>query len=157
MNLAGTATLTKNGKREIAASMFRKGCAFLGAYILLLRQDQSEPTEYVALHNLCQAVELILKSLLLFKDYDKFQPNLAKKNVFGHDLLKLVEAVTKAYSFHALSTKSSEELSELNKFYGSHRLRYGTGVDLFIAPHTIKRKRVVRLLARVIKISLLSK
>lgn len=134
--------------------MFRKGCAFFAAYILLLRQDQSEPTEYVALHNLCQAVELISKSLLLFKDYDQFQPTL--KNKFGHDLLKLVEVVSKEYSFRGLSTKSTEELRDLNNFYGSHRLRYGTGLDLFIAPQSIRRSRVVRLLARVVKLALIA-
>jgi hypothetical protein len=62
--------LSNAGKQEIAKSMFHKGCAFLGAYVLLRQNDKSEPTEYVALQNLCQSVEVILKSLLLFKDYD---------------------------------------------------------------------------------------
>jgi hypothetical protein len=88
MSLAGTARLTPHGKSLVASSMFRKGCSFIASYFLLLERDKSEPTEYVALHNLCQGVELILKSTLLLKDHDKFQPQLRGK--FGHDLMKRV-------------------------------------------------------------------
>ncbi len=151
---SGNANLSTAGKREIAKSMFGKGCAFLGAYILLRQNDKSEPTEYVALQNLCQSVEVILKSLLLFKDYDSFQPQFGKRDGFGHDILKLANAVIQEYSLHPLSKKSATQLQQLNKFYSSHRLRYGNGVDLFIAPQTIQRKRVVRLLASTIKITL---
>jgi hypothetical protein len=147
-------SLSNVGKREIAKSMFGKGCAFLGAYILLRQKDKSEPTEYVALQNLCQSVEVVLKSLLLLKDYDAFQPQFGNKNGFGHDLMKLANAVNREYSRHSLSKKSATQLELLNKFYSSHRLRYGNGLDLFIAPETIERKRVVRLLAHVIKIAL---
>jgi hypothetical protein len=152
---SGNANLSTAGKREIAKSMFGKGCAFLGAYILLRQADQSEPTEYVALQNLCQSVEVVLKSLFLFKNYDAFRPQFGKRNGFGHDLIKLANAVIHEYSRHSLSIKSAKQLQQLSEFYANHRLRYGNGLDLFRAPQSIERKRVVRLLAHVIKITLL--
>ncbi len=150
----GRGGLSVHGKEHVARSMFGKGSAFFMSYLLLRQHSKSEPTEYVALHNLCQSVELILKSLLLFKNYDKFRPQLAKKKSFGHDLVKLASVVSDEYSFHKLSRKSAKQLQELSKLYGSHRLRYGTGLDLFIAPATIERARIVRLLAKVIRISI---
>jgi hypothetical protein len=52
-----------------------------------------------------------------------------------------------------LSTKSVNQLFVLEKFYDKHRLRYGTGLDIFISPQSIERRRVVRLLAKVIKLA----
>lgn len=151
MNLvavAGDGGLTLHGKQAIAKSMLHKGFAFFGSYILLRQNNQSEPTEYVALHNLCQAIELILKSLLLIKDYDLFQPKLKK---IGHNLPDLAKIVTKEYSRRKLSLKTMSQLTQLNELYRNNRLRYGNGLDLLIAPHSIERKRIVRLLAHVVK------
>ncbi len=153
MSLSGTGNLTENGKREVARSMFGKGCAFLAAYILLRQNDQSEATEYVALQNLCQGAEVTLKSILLFKNYDKFRPQFGKRNGLGHDLVKLANSAVKECALHDLSVQSTRELRLLNNFYGSHRLRYGTGLDLFVTPHSIARRRVVRLLYRMISLT----
>ena len=133
--------------------MFGKGCAFFAGYILLRKASKSEPTEYVALQNLGQSVEIILKSLLLIKDYDKYKPLFGKKNGFGHDLSKLSYEVNKVYRKSPLSRQSVSQIQLFNKFYCSHRLRYGTGVDLFISPSLISRTRIVRLLGNIIKIS----
>jgi hypothetical protein len=70
----GQLGLSLAGKHEIAKSMFGKGCVFFGAYELLRQYDSSEATEYVALQNLCQSVEVTLKAILLFADYIKYQP-----------------------------------------------------------------------------------
>ena len=151
---AGHARLSAFGKNEVAKSMFGKGRAFVGAYILLRQHNQAEPTEYVALQNLCQGVEVTVKSLLLFKDYDRFQPLFGKPKGYGHDLPRLVKAALEEYSMHPLSRKSMTQFQLLNEFYSNHRLRYGNGVDLLIDPNSIERNRVVKLLARVIKIVL---
>jgi hypothetical protein len=146
----GRGGLTQAGKKEIAQSMFDKGCAFVGAYILLRQNDKSEPTEYVALHNLCQGFEIVLKSVLLMKNYERWQPRL--KTQIGHDLLKLANTVVGELNLRGLTAKSKSEVQELTKFYQQNRLRYGSGLDLFIDPKTISRRRTVRLLLLIIKL-----
>jgi hypothetical protein len=152
-SLSGTAKLTRHGKLAIAQSMFGKGCAFSASYVLLLKVDRSEPTEYVALHNLCQSIEIVLKSCLLFRDYDRFKPHFGKRGGYNHDLIKLSNDTLSEFSLHKISDKSSQELKQLNDFYRNHHLRYGSGVDLFIAPSNIERLRIFRLLKRVIKLA----
>lgn len=70
---AGTATPTPYAERLMGMLQFRKGAHFIGA-ALLLRQHGGE--EYVVLHNLCQGLELIIKGLLLVKDFDSYRPKL---------------------------------------------------------------------------------
>ena len=50
-------------KTLTATSMYRKGNAFIGAAILLKKHSDSEHTDYVALHLLCQGIEVTLKLL----------------------------------------------------------------------------------------------
>jgi len=66
----GESSLTPAGKRHIANSMYMKAGAFLQAATLVRSKDGSEHTDWVALHLLCQGIELFLKALLLFGDYD---------------------------------------------------------------------------------------
>jgi hypothetical protein len=70
-------SLAPYAKLVDADSMYLKGKAFIGAAVLLQRhqrelQASSDDTEYVFLHLLCQGIELVLKGLLLRKDYDKY-------------------------------------------------------------------------------------
>ena len=133
--------------------MFGKGCAFSASYVLLLKADRSEFTEYVALHNLCQGIEIVLKSCLLFRDFDRFKPHFGKRGGYDHDLVKLTDDTLNVFSLHKISDKSFKELKQLNEFYRNHHLRYGSGIDLFIAPNSIERLRIFRLLKRVIKLT----
>ncbi len=151
MNMSGKGTLTKYGKRMLAASMYGKGKAFVGAYILVSRQEQSEPAQYVKLHLLCQGIEIILKGLLLFSDYDHHKNKLIKP--LGHDLLKIVSAAHTAYSIGSLRPKLHTELSILNNFYKSHLLRYGGINDILIAPSSIEHKMVFARIAAVIRLT----
>jgi hypothetical protein len=145
----GTARLSLWGKHEVAKSMFEKGVAFFHTYQLLQKEDLSEPAEWVSLHNLCQGVEVTLKSLLLFSDFDKYRPML--KDAFGHDLGRLFDGAILEYKLHGLSNSSKQEIAELSKFYRCNTMRYGTGMDFFIIPNGVKRERVVRLMAQIIK------
>lgn len=87
---SGYGWLAPFGKCRVAASMFLKGKEFFGA-ILVSCQANSEHNDYVMLHLLCQGIEVSLKGLLLFSDYDKYIVRLVKP--LGHNLLKIaVEA-----------------------------------------------------------------
>jgi hypothetical protein len=146
----GIAKLTKYGKFKIAVTTYDKGKAFIDASLLVRRQNSTEPNEYVALHLLCQGTELLLKGLLLLKDYNSFQPRLKK---IGHKLPNLAAKTSKAYSLKSISATTMDELSKLNEFYTNHRLRYGSGIDLLIAPQSIGRERVQRRIFAVIKLT----
>ncbi len=77
VELAGTARLARHGKTLVAYSMFQKGKEFyVAAETLRLKQDKTS----VYLYLLCQSFEIIIKSLLLFKDYEKYNPLLQKKS-----------------------------------------------------------------------------
>jgi hypothetical protein len=144
------AKLTNYGKFKIAVATYDKGKAFIGASLLVRRQSFTEPNEYVALHLLCQETELILKGLLLLKDYDSFQPRLRN---LGHRLPNLAAETSKTYSQKSLSAATRDELIKLSEFYSNHRLRYGSGIDLLIAPQSIGRERVQRRIFAVIKLT----
>jgi hypothetical protein len=48
--LSGRLFLSRHGKRQVGVSMYTKGEAFIGAAILLRRQDNLEQTDHVVLH-----------------------------------------------------------------------------------------------------------
>lgn len=142
----GHATLTASGKRVIAASMYEKGKGFIGAALLLRR---SGAFQYVVLHLLCQGIELILKALLLFLDYEKYKPQLLR---IGHDLIHAVSKLSFAVGAPALKSGISAELATLNSLYKSHLLRYGTGRDIFLDPACIPYSLVLRRTAAMIRL-----
>ena len=148
--LAGVAKLSKHGKLLISMSMYQKGKAFLGASILLRKHDTGEATEYVALHIFCQGLETLLKGLLLLHDYDSFQPRLIK---LGHRLPILIEVTSKTYRLKPMSALLLAEVTNLGKFYATERLRYGSGIDILISPHSIESKRIRRRIYAAIKLS----
>ena len=59
---------TPYAKRLMADGHYRRGQHFIAAAILL-RQHGGH--EYVVLHLLCQGVEIVLKAILLLRDFDK--------------------------------------------------------------------------------------
>ena len=139
--------LTIHGKRLVAKSMYAKGKGFLGAAILL-RQEGGY--EYVALHLICQGIEITLKALLLLGAYDTYMPKL---KTLHHNLEALVSVVLAEFKLHALPSGPATELHGLNSLYRSHRLRYGSFYDVLVDPVTIPSGRVLRRMAAVLRLA----
>jgi hypothetical protein len=138
---------TKAGKSTIAASMYSKGMAFIGAAILLRQQGGYQ---WVVLHLLCQGIEIVMKSFLLIRDYDKFKPRLKK---LGHNLEKIVKVTLKEFKLNPLPPAVATELKALNSLYATHLLRYGSGYDILVDPKTIAVDRVWRRLHATIRLA----
>ncbi len=153
ISLTARLSPTPEGKRRIALSMYAKGNAFVGAYELLHQQADNESFDYVALHNLCQGIEIVLKSLLLLHDYDKYKAKLRERPL-GHDLESIARETAKVYGLRPLRAKHAEELALLNNLYKQHLLRYGSTCDILIDPRTIERNHALRRVAAVIRLSL---
>lgn len=146
VSLKAKAKLTTYGEQKVTESMYHKGRSFINAAILLRRQNGYE---YVVLHLLCQGLEIILKSLLLHRDYDKYQPLMRK---IGHDLERATNAVVVEFKRKKLSPELILELKELNNLYKNHWLRYGNGFDLLIDPKTISSERTLRRIYSLLKV-----
>jgi hypothetical protein len=142
----GAAEPTIHAKHLIAEFMYAKGKSFLGA-ALLLRNEGGD--KYVTLHLLCQSIEIILKALLLAKDYDAHIIHL--RTTYGHNLIKLADVAIAAYFRRPIAQNVRIELSTLNQLYSDHRLRYGTGYDVFVDPNTIPHMLVLRRIGLLIK------
>jgi hypothetical protein len=128
---------TTHGKREMAKLFYEKGKHFIGAAILLRNRGGDE---YVVLHLLCQGTEIILKALLLLRDFDKFYP-LTKK--YGHKLKPLVSDALNEFKLRQLRPAVSEELEKLDELYQGHQLRYGLLINVFINPASIPSRLVL--------------
>jgi hypothetical protein len=116
--------------------MYDNGVAFVGAAVLVAQHGH----RYVVLHLICQGFELLGKSLLLFRDYDKYQPLLRK---IGHDLEKLDHRLVGAFGLGSPSKTFASELAQLNVLYKSHRLRYGSSLNILVDPQSIPFRRVL--------------
>jgi hypothetical protein len=141
---------TKFTKHEIAKWMLYRGHSFLKSAILLKRAGGSKDVE---LYNICQGIEVVLKSFLLFKNYDKYKPLLPKKNHFGHDLIKLTNEVLSEYRVNALSQAQDDELEKLNHYYTNHYLRYAGAHDIFFPSEDISYGLVGKKLFTAIKLA----
>ncbi len=153
-SLKGKARLSDHGKRLVAESMYAKGKNFLGAAVLLRKE---KGYEYVVLHLLCQGVEIVLKALLIYKDYNKYKSRLKWKKkdatTFGHDLKKLAEETAGEFEVRPIKQDLRVELENLNSLYSSHQLRYGTFYDVLVDPHTIESRNVLRKIVAVIRLA----
>ena len=130
-------TLTNYGRFFVARSMYEKGKGFIGAAVLVEKQN-GNPS--VVLHLLCQGIEIILKAMLLEKDYVRYKPLLRK---YGHDLPKTAAAVRKVTGLHIFPPRILTELQTLSDFYRQHLLRYASNFDIFIDVRTIPSKKVL--------------
>ena len=124
--------LSNYGKREIAKSMYFKGRDFILAGLLLKQHMQSHG--FVSIHLVCQGLEIILKSKLLLKDFDKYKDLIKSRTELGHDLVKLVDCWKKECNRNKINKGFYDEVKPLNEFYKRHRLRYGTVTDLLFNP-----------------------
>lgn len=151
VKLKGSGCLSDYGKRQVAASMYVKGKAFLGAAILLERQGKSEQMDHVVLHLLCQGIEIVLKGILLLRDYDTFVVCLRKR--LGHNLCKVARKASVVYGLKPPRGEVDRELRTLSSLYSKHLLRYASGYDILVDPRTIPRERVFRRIAAVIRLA----
>ena len=146
VQLRGTGRPSTHGKRELAKSMYLRGKSFLGAALLL---RNAGGYEYVVLHLLCQGVEVVVKALLLFHDYDTYKPQLKK---FGHDLAKLVDEALRLFKLRPLEANLEGQLNKLNDLYTQHLLRYASSVDILIDASTIPSDLVLKKSVAVIRL-----
>ena len=146
-------TFTTYAKNLAAKKTFYDGKAFIEAALLL---EQKRGASYVSLHLICQGTELILKSFLYHKDYDRFINEL-KKTPINHSLTELTNAVIEEYSAKSLDAQILEQVKALDEKYSKHKLRYtkvesmmGYYLMLETSEFTWKLCAVVKLAARTI-------
>lgn len=135
--------LTDYGKGLIIRAMYQKGEAFLLSAILLKDHANSEANQYVVRHLICQGTEIILKTVLLVIDYDKYKPVIAYQK-FGHNINAIADELIKAASLKPLRPAIEKELNELSHFYAQHLLRYGGLQDIFYQPDILSYTLVLR-------------
>ena len=95
--------------------------------------EQYSGDGYVVRHLLCQGLELVLKALLLLKDYDKYEPLLHKPKHFGHNLMALTNEVCDLYEVK-LRAKHLADLARLNHFFQAHLFRYAHHMEMDFSP-----------------------
>jgi hypothetical protein len=125
--------ISSYAKSLVAQSTYSKGKAFVAAAILL---RQNDGYEYVVLHLICQGLELIFKSMLMQKDYDKFRPKKLKSK-YGHDLEKVARRALREHNLNPLNLDEAKELAALNNLFAQHLLRYGSMYDILVDSKTI--------------------
>ena len=135
---SGRGVMTTYAMSLVAKAMYEKGRAFIGAALLV---NQKSGNAFVVLHLLCQGIEIILKALLLAKDYGYYKPRL---NDLGHNIVRAAAAVRKATGLNVFTRGALVELQSLNTYYSQHLLRYASNFDIFIDPASIPHERVIR-------------
>jgi hypothetical protein len=139
-----------HSKKLIAESWARRGMAFVVAASLLSEHaPKSEDAQFAALHMLAQGTEILLKGLLLLKDFDGYKP---KMKSLGHNLNRIADEVVKAYAVPVLREPLNDELVTLSDWYSKHLLRYESGRILFIPSSVIQNKRIVARLSVIYRL-----
>lgn len=145
--LSATLTMTPYAKRRVAETMYYRARSFITAAMLLRERGGYE---FVVLHLLCQGIEVLLKSFLLYKDYDRYI-RVIRSNI-GHDLKKAADMVITEFGVHQLRPALADELNSLSHVYKQHLLRYASGYDHFVDPKSIKSDLVLSRLAAVVRL-----
>lgn len=140
-------TPTKLAKQLKTNYMFEKGIEFVESAIFLA---QKKGQTYVQIHLLLQGLEIILKSILLSKDYDKYNKKLKKE--FGHNILKLINELKEIYGFKNIDQKFERELTLIHGYYLSNNLRFGSLLDIFIDVNSIDINTIELKTLKLIKI-----
>lgn len=143
----GPPRLSSYGRDRRARLLYVRGVHFVGAAELL---RQRGGYEYVVLHLLCQGLEIVLKSLLLFRDFEKYNPRI--RTGFGHKLIKLADETSSAYGLPPPRDELRAELEHLESLYRDHQLRYGSDFEFMIDPMTIPAELVTRRIAALIRL-----
>ena len=140
--------LHPTGKWAWAYSMYVRGRQFYGAAILV--RQQHGVFNHVPLYLECLSLEIVLKGLLLLKDFDL---NRKKLKRIGHNLETLVTHSASTFHINAPKSDLKDELRMLNKFYSGHLMRYGGLHDIFIDPCSISSSRMTRRLRAIIRLT----
>ncbi len=138
--------LTDAGKRRVARDMIIRGVHFLGAAIFLKREGGHG---YVVRHLLCQGLELLLKGILLYHDFNGYWPKLKG---FSHDLMSLSSEVGRAYKVRPMSQGLTAELKVLSGWYAMHLLRYSSGLELVVDVDTIVYDKMLARTCAVLRV-----
>jgi hypothetical protein len=141
-----TGHFTNAGKQMRTDAMYNKGKEFIGASILM---KENNGKSYVQIHLLLQGVEIILKALLLNKDYNLYTKKLRK---IGHNLTKLVKEVKKCYRVKNIDTNLQHELTSINNHYLNGNLRYGGLLDILIDVNSVNVGTIEEKTVQLIKV-----
>ena len=147
ISVAGCGTPTPYAKKLLGNSMYLKGKNFIAAALLLRREGGHD---YVVLHLLCQGIEIVFKSILLFSDYDRYKAGL---KVYGHDLMRLSVDKLSEFNLSPLRPHLRTEIQQLNCLYAKHLLRYGSIIDIGIDPATIQSDLTLRWIGAVLRVA----
>ena len=146
-----TGALTSHGKSYIARAMYYRGMGYVGAGILLRRASNNEQFKAVYLQLMCQGMEVVLKGLLLMRDYDANVRRLRGK--LGHNLVKTARAASKAYGLNRLRSPLERELQRLNHLYSRHLLRYSSIFDFVVDVDSIPTERIIHRFSAAIRLA----
>jgi hypothetical protein len=130
----------------MALGHLRRGQHFIGAAVLLREKGGDE---YVVLHVLCQGIEIVLKAVLLLRDFDRYQPRLVR---YRHNLLDLASDALAEYKLHPLRAPVWDEFKELDRLYSHHILRYGLLLHSLVDPTSIPHMHVFRRILAVVRL-----
>ncbi len=149
MGSASGGNWTPYAKHQRARAMYWRGKNFLLASALLEKRGGDG---FAVLYLLCQSVEVVLKALLVMRDYERYKPRLKG---FGHDIAKLAEATRLEFKLGAPGQPLRKELGDLSRLYHNsiNPLRYASFLDLMVDPSTIPRALVVRRLMAVLRLT----
>lgn len=139
---------TQYARKLESKIMYEKGKSFITSYILLKRQN-GHPL--VCIHLLCQGIEIIMKSLLLIHDYDKYKNSKNKK--IGHNITKSINHVISAYQLKPIKPLLTKELDILTHYYNNNLLRYGSQHDIFIDVSTIEYENVLKKVLAIMRLA----
>lgn len=138
--------LTNSGIKLKVKGMYLRGRQFTHSALLL---NEKTGKDYPFLHLLCLGLEIVLKSALLEKDYEKYK-NYNKNNL-KHNLDKCLKAYILEYPTDKIDKKVLREISELNVFYNSFQLKYAMLSEILIEPKSIDSDLTIRFLAQLIE------
>jgi hypothetical protein len=95
-------------------------------------------------------MEIVLKGLLLLRDYDKHHSKLKD---LGHHLDKIADVAAREYGLPPVRDPVLSELKALSSLYAKHFLRYGSFYDVLVNPATIQCKRALHRMLAVLKLA----
>ena len=90
-----------------------------------------------------------MKGLLLIVDYDKFRPKLKSK--LHHNLVLTSQTALDVVGLPRFKGAGLQELSNLDKLYSTHLLRYGSSYDVLVDAATIPYTRTLRRVAALVR------
>jgi hypothetical protein len=122
----GKANLTNYAKSYVACAMYDRGKGFVYAS---MQSSVKDRFPIVALHLFGQGIEIIFKAMLLANDYEYYEPKI--KIMFGHNLTKTADEVSKVSGLHVVRGAAYSELQTFSNIYKGQLLRYSTRADIY--------------------------